>query len=383
MDPRISRWAETLVNYCLEVAPGQTVLITSQPAAEPLIAQVYRETLRAGGHPIVQIVLPDLDRIILEEASDEQLAWIDPAQRLLAEQVDCRLMIHAEINTRRMANARVERLAIRRRALGELAKIRSRRSAAGTEKWCGTLYPTEAFAQDAEMSLAEFEEFVYEACFLNSEDPASRWRELGLRQQYYVDWLRDKERVHIIGPDTDLRLSIAGREFRNSDGKRNFPSGEFFTGPVEDSAEGRIRFTVPSVVDGHLVQDIRLVFSQGQVTQATAVTGQTFLEAALAMDGGARFLGEFAFGNNFGITRGIRNILYDEKIGGTIHLALGNSYPETGGKNVSALHWDMICDLREAAGGGEVYVDDILFLKDGRLVLAPDSRTPHTPPSYG
>ena len=161
----------------------------------------------------------------------------------------------------------------------------------------------------------------------------TRWRELGLRQQYYVDWLRDKERVHIIGPDTDLRLSIAGREFRNSDGKRNFPSGEFFT-------------------------------------------GQTFLDAALAMDGAARFLGEFAFGNNFGITRGIRNILYDEKIGGTIHLALGNSYPETGGKNISALHWDMICDLREAAGGGEVYVDDILFLEDGRLVLAPD-------PSYG
>jgi|SRR5579883_1292813 aminopeptidase len=371
MDPRISRWAKTLVNYCLEVQPGQTVLIMSQPAAEPLVTEVFRETLRAGGNPIPQIVLTELDRILLDEGSDEQIAWINPAQRLLAEQVDCRLMIAAETNTRRTANVKQERLSMRQRAWSELMQIRSRRSAAGEEKWCGTLYPTEAYAQDAEMSLAEFEEFVAEACFLNSEDPAERWRELGRQQQFYVDWLRDKQHVHVIGPETDLRLSIAGRIFRNSDGKRNFPSGEFFTGPIEDSAEGTIRFTVPSVVGGHLVQDIRLTFEKGKVVEATAGQGQGYLDAALELDGGARFLGEFAFGNNFGITQGIRNILYDEKIGGTIHMALGNSYPETGGKNVSALHWDMICDLREPAGGGEVYVDDILFLKDGKLMVQP------------
>jgi aminopeptidase len=371
MDPRVGRWAKTLVNYCLAVQPGQSVLIVSTPVAEPLVAEVYRETLHAGGHPIPRIILPELDRIAVHEASDEQLAWIDPVDRLLAQEVDCRLMIGAETNTRRMADASSEKLAIKQRASGELRQIRSRRSASHEEKWCGTLYPTEAYAQDAEMALAEFEEFVYAACFLNSEDPASHWRELGRKQQFYVDWLRDKERVHVIGQDTDLRLSIAGRIFRNSDGKRNFPSGEFFTGPIEDSAEGTIRFTIPSVVGGHLVQGIQLTFAQGRVTRATAVSGQAYLDAALALDEGARFLGEFAFGNNFGITRGIRNILYDEKIGGTIHMALGNSYPETGGKNVSALHWDMICDLREAAGGGAVYVDDILFLKDGQLVIQP------------
>lgn len=371
MDPRIVRWAKTLVSYCLMVQPGQSVLIVSTPAAEHLVAEVYRETLRAGGHPIPRIFLPELDRIAILEASDEQLAWIDPVERLLAQEVDCRLMIGAETNTRRMAGASSEKVAIRQRAYGELRQIRSLRSAADEEKWCGTLYPTEAYAQDAEMALADFQEFVYEACFLNSDDPASRWRELGREQQFYVDWLRDKERVHVVGPGTDLTLSIAGRVFRNSDGKRNFPSGEFFTGPVEDSAEGTIRFTIPSVVGGHLVQDIQLTFAQGKVTQATAVSGRAYLDAALALDEGARYVGEFAFGNNFGITRGIRNILYDEKIGGTIHMALGNSYPETGGKNVSALHWDMICDLREPAGGGEVYVDDILFLKDGRLVMQP------------
>jgi aminopeptidase len=372
MDPRISRWAKTLVNYCLEVQPGQTVLIDAAPVAEPLVAEVYRETLRVGGHPIPHITLPDLERIALENSSDEQLAWIDPVQNLLAREVDCRLSIAAATNTRRMATISEERIALRRRALAEVRQIRSGRSASGEEKWCGTLYPTEAYAQDAEMALADFEEFVFEACFLNSADPADRWRDLGRRQQFYVDWLRDKRQVHVIGTDTDLRLGIAERIFRNSDGKRNFPSGEFFTGPIEDSAEGTIRFTLPSVLDGHLVQDIRLTFERGRVVEATAGQGRAYLEAALALDGGSRLLGEFAFGNNFGITRSIRNILYDEKIGGTIHLALGNSYPETGGKNVSALHWDMICDLRAAAGGGEVYVDDILFLKDGVLLIQPE-----------
>jgi aminopeptidase len=372
MDPRISRWAKTLVNYCLEVQPGQSVLIASTPLAEPLVAEVYRETLRAGGHPIPQIILPDLDRIAFEEASDEQLTWIDPVQRLLAAQVDCRLRIAAETNTRRLASVKRERVSLRTRAAAGLQQIRSQRSASGEEKWCGTLYPTEAHAQDAEMSLAEFEEFVYEACFLNSADPAGQWRELGRKQQFYVDWLQDKQHVHVVGPGTDLELSISGRIFRNSDGKRNFPSGEFFTGPIEDSANGTIRFTIPSVVGGHLVQDIQLTFAQGRVVEASAGQGQAFLDAALALDEGASFLGEFAFGNNFGITRGTRNILYDEKIGGTIHMALGNSYPETGGRNISALHWDMVCDLREAAGGGEVYIDGTLFLKDGKLRVQPE-----------
>lgn len=372
MDPRISRWAKTLVNYCLDVRPGHMVLIHATPAAEPLVAEVYREVLRAGGNPIPQISLPSLSEIALREGNDDQLAWINPANRMLLEQANARLFIESETNTRHLANVDPARQASASRAARELGQIRSRRMATNELHSCLTLYPTEAYAQDAEMSLAELTEFVYTACFLNSEDPAERWRELGRRQQFYVDWLRGKDRVHVVGPDTDLRLSIAGRTFNNSDGKRNFPSGEFFTGPVEDSVEGTIRFTIPTVVNGHTVQDVRLRFEHGRVVEATAAQGQGYLDAALEIDGGARYLGEFAFGNNFGIQRGIRNILFDEKIGGTIHMALGNSYPETGGKNVSALHWDMICDLRAAAGGGEVYVDDTLFLKDGKLMLQPE-----------
>jgi aminopeptidase len=372
MDPQISRWARTLVNYCLEVQPGHLVVINAEPVAEPLAAAVYRETLGAGGHPIVQVHLAGLREIALREADDDQLAWINPVEQFLVERADARLFIASESNTRQFTSIDPARQTIAARAGRELRQISSRRMASGAIHTCLTLYPTAAYAQDADMSLADFTEFVYEACLLNDIDPAARWREVGRRQQFYVDWLRGKEHVHVLGPETDLHLSIAGRTFRNSDGKRNFPSGEFFTGPVEDSADGHIRFTVPSVVNGRLVQDVRLRFERGRVVAATAAQGQQYLDHQLDLDAGSRFLGEFAFGNNFGISRAIRNILYDEKIGGTIHMALGNSYPETGGKNVSALHWDMICDLRAPAGGGEVWVDDTLFLKDGKLLLQPD-----------
>lgn len=369
MDSRISRWAKTLVGYCLDVKPGETVQINATTAAEPLVAAVYGEVLRAGGHPVPMIRIPRLGETLLREGNDDQLSWINPADRLLTEQVDCFLHISSETNTHQFAGVDPARQAIAHRAQRELFQLRQNRSKEA--RWCLTLYPTEAYAQDADMSLGDFTEFVYEACFLNSDDPAVRWKELGERQQFYVDWLRDKQHVHIIGPKTDLRLSIAGRTFRNSDGKRNFPSGEFFTGPVEDSAQGHIHYTIPSNVNGRGVQDIRLRFEAGRVVEATAAQGQVFLDQMLDLDEGARYLGEFAFGNNFGIQRPTRNILFDEKIGGTVHLALGNSYPETGGKNISGLHWDMICDLRPEAGGGEVYVDDVLVLKDGKLVLQP------------
>jgi aminopeptidase len=368
-DPRIRRWAETLTKYCLYVQPGETVGIYATPLAEPLVEEVYRAVLRAGGHPLVRLSLPELTEVLLKEASGKQLTYVSPLDEALAETLDARLRIFSEANIHTLASVDPARKELLQRSGGVVVGRYHEREQAGKFRWCGTLYPTQAAAQNAEMSLAEFTEFVFEACFLNDDNPAERWRELGRRQQRYVDWLKGKERVRVVGCDTDLTLSIAGRTFINSDGKLNFPCGEFFTGPVEESVEGTIRCTIPSAVDGHVIEDVTLRFHKGEVVEARAVQGQELLEQMLSMDAGARRVGEFAFGNNFGITRGICNILFDEKIGGTIHLALGDSYPETGGLNKSWLHWDLVCDLRPAAGGGEVWVDDVLFLKDGKLML--------------
>ena len=216
------------------------------------------------------------------------------------------------------------------------------------------------------MSLQEFEEFVFNACFLNDPDPIAKWQELSRQQQHYVDWLVGHKQVRVLGEHTDLTLSIQDRIFINSDGKRNFPSGEFFTSPVEDSANGVIQFDIPSSHGGRAIEGVRLVFRNGEVVEASARQGEEYLQRMIKLDAGAKFLGEFAFGNNRLINRGTKNILFDEKMGGTVHLALGNSYPETGGKNKSSLHWDMICDLRTQ---GEVWIDDTLFLKNGKLTV--------------
>jgi aminopeptidase len=284
----------------------------------------------------------------------------------LAPEIDARLVIKSSGNTRALMNIDPAQMALRNQAAGKLRSQNQQRERERNFRWCLTLYPTLAYAQDAEMSLHDFEEFVFETCFLNDEDPIARWQAVGVEQQRLVDWLVGRKRVHILGPQTDLHLSIEDRIFINSDGKRNFPSGEFFTGPVENSANGVIQFDVPSSYDGHNIEGVRLVFREGKVVEASARQGQEYLARMLDLDNGARYLGEFAFGTNPGVVRATRNTLFDEKMGGTVHLALGNSYPETGGLNVSALHWDMVCDLREQ---GEVWVDEILFLKDGKILV--------------
>lgn len=361
-DIRIDRWAHTLVHYCLSLKEGDNVSIHATSLAAPLVEAVYREVLRAGANPLPFVTLEHLDEILLKEGSPRQIEQSLQILSALAPRVDARLSILSEGNTRALTNVDPARAALRGQTY---AKVR-----ASMEKehfrWALTLYPTAAYAQDAEMSLHDFEEFVFDVCFLNDEDPSARWRAVSLEQQRLVNWLVGHKQVHIVGPGTDLRLSIDGRTFINSDGKRNFPSGEFFTGPVEQSAEGVIQFEVPSSYNGRTIEGVRLVFHEGRVIEASARQGQEYLEQMLELDAGARYLGEFAFGNNPGVVRATRNTLFDEKMGGTVHLALGNSYPETGGLNVSAVHWDMVCDLRRQ---GEVWIDDILFLKDGKILV--------------
>ncbi len=365
-NPRIAKLADVIIEYSLAIKEGDFFQITSPAIAEPLVEALYVRALQRGAFPFPDIQLPHLAEMFLKHASDAQLDWVPPTASLLMERVDARFAILADTNTKSLTNVDPTRQMRRQRATGDLAKMMMDRAAAGTLRWGLTLYPTEAYAQDADMSLAEYEDFVYDGCLLNEPDPVAAWQQQGAVQQRLIDWLKGKETVRVTGPDTDLTLSIKGRVFINADGKRNFPDGEVFTGPVESSANGTVRFTYPANLNGREITDIRLTFREGAVVEAHAAQGQEFLDRLLDTDAGARRLGEFAFGTNFGITRFTKNILFDEKIGGTIHMALGRSYPDTGGRNESAIHTDIVCDLRQ---GGEITVDGQLFAKDGKYVV--------------
>ena len=365
-DRRIDALARVLVEYSLDVRSGQLVTIAGSPLATPLVREVYRQVVLRGGHPLVQVTIPGLSEIYYRHASDDQLRYIRPDERIMPETADAALSILSDANTKSLSGVDPSRQQLARQARAGLTKTYLERAAEGKLRWCVTLFPTDAYAQDAEMSLADYEEFVYSACLLDAEDPAEEWRNVSREQQRLVDWLSDKRSIHVTAPGTDLTLEVGGRTFINADGKYNFPDGEIFTGPVERSVNGEVRFTFPSSVAGREVEDIRLWFENGKVVKATAAKNEEYLRRTLDTDEGARYLGEFAFGTNRGIRAFTRNILFDEKIGGTMHLAVGASYPETGGINQSAVHWDMICDLRQES---EVRVDGQLFMKDGQFTV--------------
>jgi aminopeptidase len=366
IDDRLSRMAQVLVRYSLNVQPGNLVAIQGGTEAISLLREVYRETLRIGGHPELNIVMEEAREIYLKEVNEEQLNFVSPVTQLITERYDCLLYIDAETNTRRLSRVDPFRVAKLRKAYDAVDTLWSQRAAQGMMRWCYTQFPTHAYAQNANMSLEDYWEFVCNACMINEPDPVEQWQAMSTQQLKLINWLNGHKEVHILGEDTDLTLSIEDRTFLACDGHINLPDGEIYCGPVESSAQGTIRFTLPTSYDGHAVDDIRLRFEEGRVVEARAASSEDYLLSMLAIDEGARRIGEFAFGMNYGIREATRNILYDEKIGGTIHLALGRSYPESGGLNVSALHWDMVCDLREQ---GEVWVDGELFLKNGKYVL--------------
>jgi len=365
-DPRIEKLAKTLVSYCVEVHLDDKVLLNGSIAAMPLVSETYRQIIRAGGHPLVQLQDDTLSEIFFQESSDEQLKHVSEPMKLILETYDCMINIRGTNNTRSLSAVDPARQQISQAARSELMETYMKRSAAGDFRWVGTLYPTDAHAQEADMSLEDFEDFVFHACHADKEDPVAEWLAVRTKQQRLVDWLAGKQQVIVKGPNVDLQLSVAERTFINSDGKRNMPSGEIFTGPVEKSTNGWVRFTYPAIVAGREVAGVELRFENGKVIEATAQKNEDFLLKTLDTDPGARYLGEFAIGTNYAIDRFTKSILYDEKIGGTIHMALGRGYPETGSKNMSAIHWDMICDMRE---GGQIWVDGDLFYENGDFVI--------------
>jgi aminopeptidase len=352
------RFADLLCGYCLDVQPGQQVVLRSTPLAAPLLLELQRAVLEREGWPLLRISLPGADEGFYAAARDRHLDGFAPSELAEAEGTDCSLAIQAPENTRALSGADPARMARAARSRAPL------REAAMRRRWCGTLWPTPAGAQQAGMSLRDFEAFVERALFLDRDDPAAAWGDLHDFQAGLIDRLAGASELRIEAEGTDLTLSVAGRTWVNSDGKRNMPSGEVFTGPVESSAEGHVRFTIPSAPGGVEVEDIELEFREGRVVEARAARGEAYLRETLATDEGASRLGEIGIGTNAGIDRPIGAILFDEKIGGTVHLAVGRSYPETGGTNESAVHWDMICDLR---AGGRLSADGAVLSERGRF----------------
>jgi aminopeptidase len=365
-DPRIDNLARILVQYSTRVGEGDTCLIEGPAAAEPLVAAVYREVLEAGGNPALSLAFDGQQAAYFKYASDRQLEWISPVSRWGAEEADCRIAIWADTNTRELSNVPPERQTTRRAATRELLQTMMKRSSEGEHRWVGTLYPTNAHASDAEMSLADFEDFYYRACLADDPDPLGAWKRASEECHRLAEWIEGREQVRIVAEGTDLTLGIAGRHFIPCDGEHNMPDGEFFTGPVEDSVEGQVSFHLPATIGGRDVAGVKLRFEGGKVVDATAERGEEYLISMLDTDEGARRLGELGIGTNFGIERGTRSILLDEKIGGTIHLAVGASYPESGGTNESAVHTDLVCDLRR---GGRLEVDGETLQQDGAFVV--------------
>lgn len=373
-DPMLDRLSDVIVRYSTRVKPGDLVMINADPVAMPLIEAMYEAVLAAGGHPFWQARSEALSDIHLERATDEQLAYLSPLQMDAVEKVDVRIGLWAEVNTKSSSRVPPERVAARSRSMKPYMKRFFERAAAGELRWCGTLFPTQASAQDAEMSLRDYQRFVFEAGLLHLPDPVAAWKQIHDRQERVREFLQAKKEVRFRVPPhdghdgTDLRVNVDGGIWVNCSGGENFPDGEVFAGP--QGVDGHVNYSFPAVEDGREVEGVRLQFKAGRVVDASARKNEAFLIAMLDQDEGARNLGEIAIGTNYAIKQYSKNTLFDEKIGGTFHAAVGAGYPESGSTNESGLHWDMVCELRPINGcpGGVIEADGQAFHRDGRFL---------------
>lgn len=364
-DPRVAKMAKTIVQYALKLKKGDAFLIRGSEAVIPLIKELYREALLVGALPEVKIDIEELREILLKNGTDEQLQYASPITKEAISKYDAYIRVEGSVHKNPLQSIPSEKIRMNNRALSELVKSIGERRLEGKVKNSLTLFPTVAGAMEAEMSLAEYEDFVYKACFIDKESPADEWLKLKDYQSQLIEYLKDKDVIHVVNEGTDLTLRVGGRIWENSCGTTNFPSGEVYTGPVETSLNGYISYNLPTVMSGKKVDGIRLEFKDGRVISSTAKIGEDHLHALIDTDEGSHYAGEFAIGTNENVDRFTGNILFDEKMGGTIHIALGSAYKQTGSKNESSLHWDMILDMKN---GGEIYADGELFYKNGKFL---------------
>jgi aminopeptidase len=365
VDPRVVKLAQILVSHSAQIKPGDRVAIEATTAAEPLVRALYASILEHGGHPHLLLELPDQDEILFNVAKKEQLDAIPPFRKLAYDQFESRIRIHSATNPRALSGVDPARQLRRQRALAPILEAQMRRGADRSFKWVTTLFPTEGFAVEAGMSLQNYEDFVYHACHADEKDPVAYWKEVESRQSKIIERIEGHNQVNLRGPNVDLSLSIEGRKFLNGAGLNNMPDGEIYTGPVEDSVNGWVRFSYPAIYKGVMVEGVELTFKNGKVVKAKAEKNQPFLLEMCRSDAGACYLGEFAIGTNYEIDHFSHNILFDEKLGGSFHMALGSGYPETGSKNTSMIHWDMICGMKD---NSEIALDGEVIYRNGKFI---------------
>jgi len=365
-DVFIEKLAKVVTNYSLDVQSGNEVVILGETVAEPLMLEMYKEMIIKGAHPTLVPIFGHSKEIFFKYARDEQISHSSYIQKHIFENTDRIANILSNINTKQLSNVDPDKLAMEQKSKTEIYKIMMEREKKGELKWNITAYPTDAMAQEASMSLTDYKDFVYKACLLDKEDPISEWKKKSRDQQKYCDYLMKHEDFRFVGKDTDLRLSCKDRKWINCDGTNNFPDGEVFTGPIEDSVNGKIRFTYPLIYLGNEIEDVTLVFKDGEVVDYSAKKGENLLGKIISLDEGSNKVGEIAIGTNYGIQRFTKNMLFDEKIGGTMHLAIGRSIPESGGTNISSIHLDILKDMKD---GGVVYADDEPFYRDGGFLI--------------
>ena len=366
MDNRVKKHAEVLSKYSLDLKKGEKMIIAGDIVTLPLIKESYRLAVELGALPQVKINSEELKEILLKGGSEEQIKYVPDSIKKAFETVDVVLSFFGGANTRMLSNVDPKKLKLSAQGSSEITKIFVERVAKKELRWCATMFPNQANAQEANMSISEYEDFVYGAGYIDKKDPIAEWKKMEKKQEDICNILNGKKHLRIVSRDTDLKMSIEGRRWVNCCGKVNFPDGEVFTGPIEDSVEGHIKFSFPGIYGGREIEDIQLTFERGKVINAMAAKGQELLGQLLETDKGARYVGEIAAGTNYNIKKFTKHMLFDEKIGGTVHLAIGRSIPESLGKNQSAIHWDMLCDMKK---GGEIYADGELVYKDGKFLM--------------
>ena len=363
-DHRIEKLANLCVHYSVNAKPKEKVVIQGNVAAYPLIHEIYKECLLSDAYPMVLADL-DLDYTYYRYAKEHQLKFVSPFARVVAEQADIRIAIYCEPNPKRLTNIDSAKIKTRTAAGRELSETFYKREAEGKARWTLLPYPVSGQAQEATMSLTEYENFVYSSCLVDKKDPIAEWKKIRQQQEKICKFLDQASEIHVLGEDTDLTFNVKGRKWMNCSGDKNMPDGEVFTSPIENSTNGEIRFTFPGIMFGKEIEDVTLTFKKGKVVKATAAKGNDLLQQILEIQGADR-LGEAAIGTNYAIKRFTKNMLFDEKIGGTIHMAIGNSFSYTGGLNKSAVHWDILKDMKK---DGEIYADGKLFYKNGKSLI--------------